>query len=90
MPSRRDFHRLTVAAAGAVPAVGWLSGTPARAGAAAEPTVTETSTQVTVDNGPVRLVVAKSSGGRATSLRLNGREPLGGAAYDAIRLEVTG
>ncbi|HEX8628409.1 MAG TPA: polysaccharide lyase family protein, partial [Catenuloplanes sp.] len=83
MPSRRDLHRLTLAAAAgaAVPAA-WS--TPA---AAAAPTVTETSTQVTVNNGPVQLVVTKSGGGRATSLRLGGRELLGGGGvgyYDVV------
>lgn len=89
MTTRRDFHRLAaVAAAGtAVPVTGWLAGRPAAAAALADPTVTETGTQVTVDNGPVRLVVGKTGGGRATSLRLNGRELLGGGGvgyYDVV------
>lgn len=96
MPSRRDFHRLTVAAAAGVVAPGAAAtavcaadpaGRAVPATAAAAPTVTETATQVTVDNGPVRLVVTKTGGGRATSLRLNGVELLGGGGvgyYDVV------
>lgn len=77
MPSRRDFHRLVIAGA-AVSNAGWATDQRSPAIAAADPTVSETSSQITVDNGPVRLVVSKSNGGRATSLRLNGKELLGG------------
>ncbi|HEX8347591.1 MAG TPA: polysaccharide lyase family protein, partial [Actinoplanes sp.] len=96
MPNRRDFHRLTLAAAAgtAVPSAVWATATAAQAAAAqaaAAPTVTETSSTVTVDNGPVRLVVTKSSGGRATSLRLNGTELLGGGGvgyFDVVSAAV--
>lgn len=91
MPSRRDFHRYTLAGA-AAPLAGWVAAQADPAAAApvtalAAPTVTETSTQVTIDNGPVQLVVAKTSGGRATSLRLGGKELLGGGGmgyYDVV------
>jgi rhamnogalacturonan endolyase len=65
----------------------WATGQPVSAAAVADPTVTETASQITVDNGPVRLVVSKSNGGRVTSLRLGGRELLGGGGvgyYDVV------
>jgi len=94
VPSRRDFHRLTLAGAAgaAVPAATWATVHSATAAqAATTPSVTETSSSVTVNNGRVQLVVGKSSGGRATSLRLNGRELLGGGGvgyFDAVSAAV--
>jgi rhamnogalacturonan endolyase len=76
----------------AVPAAGWAAIQGATgAEAATAPTVTETSSTVTIDNGPIRLVVTKASGGRATSLKLNGKELLGGGGvgyYDIVSAAV--
>ncbi|HEX8631480.1 MAG TPA: twin-arginine translocation signal domain-containing protein, partial [Catenuloplanes sp.] len=97
MPTRRDFHRLTVgAAAGAAVPVTLWPGTIAQAapvpGPGAVITVEETATQVVVDNGPVRLVIGKANNGRATSLRFNGQELManGGMGYYDVNSEALG
>lgn len=41
-------------------------------------TVTETDTEITVDNGPVQITVSKTSSSRLTALRLRGQDLLGG------------
>jgi rhamnogalacturonan endolyase len=79
MLRRRDFHKLAAAALVPLPAAG-----PARAepvdgdGGPDELTVVETDTEITVDNGPVRLTVSKVSASRLTSLQLHGTELLSG------------
>ncbi|HLL66890.1 MAG TPA: polysaccharide lyase family protein [Micromonosporaceae bacterium] len=107
MPTRRDFHRVTVtattAAAGlALPVVGWP--TPAAAAArpgaatavptpdpaAPEPTVEESDTEIVVDNGVTRMVVAKANNGRLTSLQLRGQELLNGRGYYDINSAARG
>ncbi|GAB3427180.1 polysaccharide lyase family protein [Flindersiella endophytica] len=74
MISRRTFSQLAgTAAVGAFVA----GGQPAPASAAtAPPTVTESDTEIQVDNGPVQLVVDKSNG-RATGIRFGGQNLVG-------------
>jgi rhamnogalacturonan endolyase len=75
MISRRTFSQLAgTAAVGAWAGVG-ARPVPAHAGTA-PPTVTETDTEIQVDNGPVQLVVDKSNG-RATSIVFDGQDLVG-------------
>jgi rhamnogalacturonan endolyase len=104
VPTRRDFHRLSVAAgtgaAGlALPTIAWPQAAVAAPEQPAEPpaegdpslVVTDTDTEIVVDNGITRIVVGKANNGRLTSLQLRGRELIGGGrGYYDINSEARG
>ncbi|WP_117210025.1 polysaccharide lyase family protein [Allorhizocola rhizosphaerae] len=74
MLDRRDFHRLTVGtAAGAIVPLS----APTAAHATGTLEVIETDTDITVDNGPVRLTVSKTQPARATSIIFEGQNLVG-------------
>ncbi|MEN3611693.1 polysaccharide lyase family protein [Plantactinospora sp. ZYX-F-223] len=85
MIARRDFHRISAATAlgagigaatgSAAAGAAFDEGQPSEAQTSCE--VTETDTEIVVDNGPVQITVSKTSASRLTSLRLHGQELLG-------------
>ncbi|HEY9292161.1 MAG TPA: polysaccharide lyase family protein [Microlunatus sp.] len=89
--SRRTFQRSAAAVAGSVLLGGRVTtaaatptggdtengSTANRAGPATFPIVTETDTEIAVDNGRIRAVISKEFEGRVTSLRLGDQELIG-------------
>ncbi|ATG53583.1 hypothetical protein CFK41_01395 [Brachybacterium ginsengisoli] len=75
--TRRSFHLTAGAAAGSLLATGVLPSASADPARTAMPEVTETPTEIIIDNGRVRAVLWKESDGRMTSLQLDGQELIG-------------
>ena len=76
--SRRTFHLSAAAVVGSALVAGpgefAVAAPKTRTTAGATPTVTETATEITVDNGRISAVISKEYEGRVTSLQLGDQE----------------